>query len=159
MQFHQRVHQDLVEHLYEAFYKAFPHKITREQQSLADRIRRSLSWIHRATRVSQEDKSSRFVDLWIALNALYGYRPYDEGFKPDEKRDFQHFLRRLRSIDTEGDLSRLMKRIEKRTYGLIENKYLWKEFWRGRFEVQKKRRKASDKSARKPGPVAMSSRF
>jgi hypothetical protein len=134
--------QDFVECLEEEFCKTFPHEPSWEQQSLADRVRRSLSWIKRAVRISVEDTPSRFAELWIALNALYGRRPYDEGFKPDDRRDFQHFLRLLESTDRAGgELPQLMRRIERRAYNLIDNKYLWKEFWRGNAAAQKKEAK------------------
>lgn len=47
----------------------YPGEPTREFQPLTDRIRRALSWMEKAC-LSKQDSPIRFVELWIALNAL-----------------------------------------------------------------------------------------
>jgi hypothetical protein len=65
--------------LEQQYLSAFPRTPTKDQQSLSDRIRRALSWMKRAASVSHEDRPPRYVDLWIAFNALYGQRYYGNG--------------------------------------------------------------------------------
>lgn len=114
------------------YAEEFPDQPNYEEQSLADRVRRCLSWMKRAIELTPEDTPPRFVDLWIGLNALYGSRPYDPGFKPDEKRDFLHLFRKVMYADrADRKVPGLAKRIERRACGLIENPHLWYEFWRG----------------------------
>lgn len=139
MQHLNRIDGDLVQILEEEFGRLLIRTPSWDEQSITDRIRRSLSWMKRATHVSENDTPSRFVELWISLNALYGCRPYDKDFKPNERRDFKYFFRRLATIDQSTKcLPGLMKRIDKRVYNLIGNKYLWNEFWRGDFSEQVK---------------------
>ena len=108
-----------------------PAKPTYSEQSLTDRIRRSLSWINRAIAASPDDTPARFLELWISLNALYGRRSYLKGVRIDESVDFQHFVKRLEELDSsDHQIALLMKRLERRSSRLIENPYLWKEFWR-----------------------------
>jgi|SRR5712691_6466101 len=154
----KRLSTELIARLDEKFQKASPLKPTFIEQSLADRVRRSLSWIRRALSVSQDNAPPRFVELWIALNALYGRPPYEEGFKPDDRQDFLHFMRLLCSIDKPvGELQLLMKRIERRAYGLIGNKHLWKEFWRrdgvGWKKKSKQKRKDCQEVLEQENPV------
>lgn len=102
-----------------------------DEQSLTDRVRRSLSWLKRAMAASPEDTPPRFLELWISLNALYGRRPYVRGVRIDESGDFRHYITRLKELDSsDQQLVLLMKRLERRCRRLIENQYLWKEFWR-----------------------------
>ena len=103
-----------------------------DEQSLTDRVRRSLSWLKRTVAASPEDAPPRFLELWISLNALYGRRPYVRGVRIDESGDFRHYITRLKELDSsDQQLVPLMKRLERRCLRLIENQYLWKEFWRG----------------------------
>ncbi len=144
MKVHHRLDEAQVAELEMEFANVFPSQPSREEQSIADRVRRSLSWMRRAVQVSSADAPPRYVDLWIALNALYGVPPYVPNFQPDEKRDFKHFMRLLRALPNSSDpLRRTMKSIERRTYNLIGNEYLWKEFWREDFQAQKKKARKS----------------
>lgn len=79
------------------YFRKFPCGIslTKKQQSLADRIRRSLTWLERAMQASTDDLPPRFVDLWIAFNSLYGVTEYKYDPDAKEKTHFQDFLLRL----------------------------------------------------------------
>lgn len=55
-----------VSDLEEQYLSAFPRTPTKDQQSLSDRIRRSLSWMKRVTSGSHEDNPARYINLWIA---------------------------------------------------------------------------------------------
>lgn len=109
---------------------------TYQQQSLTDRIRRSISWLERALEVSSGSTPTRFLDLWISLNALYGQRPYNRQQSSHGKRDygnsdFKFLLKQLRRLDHScSELFPLMKRVEKESRILVENKFLYKGFWK-----------------------------
>ena len=79
-----------IQELEEEFRIRFSAKPTVSTQSIIDRVRRSLSWLRRAAELSDEDRPPRFVDLWIALNALYGQPPYAkrEKVRSTRKRRF-----------------------------------------------------------------------
>jgi hypothetical protein len=88
--------------------------------------------LKRAVAASPEDTPPRFLELWISLNALYGRRPYARGVRIDESVDFRHYITRLKELDSsDQQLVSLMKRLDRKCLRLIENQYLWKEFWRG----------------------------
>lgn len=140
MSLDERINLGAVHRLEEEFHGRFLGRPSQKEQSISDRVRRCLSWLKRAARVSDQDTPSRFVDLWIGLNALYGQRSYNPGRGPNEKRDFQHFLNRLSQTDhANRELSSCMKRMEKHALGLISNKYLWNEFWRDNLRDYEKR--------------------
>ena len=129
-QFHDRVLE--LEH---NFLQYFPGKPTAKEQSLFDRLRRSLSWLKRAAEVSEEDKSPRFVDLWIVFKSLYGTRHYGENYSTGEYQDFVLFLSLLSRLRSGSEqLVSLMqkKHVQGRVRDLLQNKYLWNEFWSGK---------------------------
>lgn len=108
---------------------------TRDNQSLHDRVRRALSWLKRAAEISEEDRPPRFVDLWIAFNALYGTRHYGEDYSVGEYHDFVGFLSLLSKLSsgTERLVSLMQKRhLQGQVRDLIQNKYLWNDFWSGK---------------------------
>ena len=113
-------------------FRSLPAKPTYHEQSLTDRVRRSLSWIERANSASPADTPTRFLELWIALNALYGCSRYEQISVSKEQDDFRHFMSQLKKLDASThDLLPLMKRVGSATAKrLVKNKYLWKDFWR-----------------------------
>jgi hypothetical protein len=130
----QRTFESIVMDLEQEFLGAFTGPLTKEDQSVRDRIRRALSWMKRAASVSYEDRPPRFVDLWIALNALYGRRNYGEDGSESEFEDFREFVLLFKKLP-EGK-SMLHQFISKRHIqgkirGLVKNPYLWKEYWEG----------------------------
>lgn len=143
--------QRAVLQLEEDFQKKFPYKnrpATWDQQSLADRIRRSLSWLERAALTPRRDKPPRFVDLWIALNALYGVKP--DRF-PDERGNFRNFIRKLNRIDSRREFlvpSMSQGHIQNLSFELVDNQYLWREFWQKKSRELRENRIADLKIAR-----------
>jgi|CXWL01.1.fsa_nt_gi hypothetical protein len=136
-----------VEELQEEFLVHFPNGPTASTQSIIDRVRRSLSWLHRAASQSDEDRPPRFVDLWIALNALYSQPRYAK--EPREKEDFSEFIQRLAGLPSGGkQLTQLIgkKHIQVRAQELIQNKYLWNEWWSK--ELDRYREKSGERSVR-----------
>ena len=131
----QRVFEDVVLDLEREFLATFPGASTRGEQSLSDRIRRAISWMKRASAVSHEDRPPRFVDLWIAFNALYGCRHYGEESSTSEYQDFQQFLAQFGKFGAgRALLGQLMgkQHVQGRVRDLVQNKYLWNKFWEGK---------------------------
>ena len=138
---------ETVEELQEEFLVQFPNGPTASTQSIIDRVRRSLSWLHRAANQSDEDRPPRFVDLWIALNALYSQPRYAK--EPREKEDFSEFVQRLAGLRSgEKQLGQLIskKHFQVRAQELIQNKYLWNEWW-GK-ELDRYREKSGERAVR-----------
>ncbi|HBP88396.1 MAG TPA: HEPN domain-containing protein [Nitrospirales bacterium] len=134
----QRTFESIVMGLEQNFLGAFTGPLTKEDQSLRDRIRRALSWMKRAASVSFEDRPPRFVDLWIALNALYGQRNYGEDRSESEFDDFREFVLLFKKIP-EGKVMLhqfISKRhIQGQIRGLVKNPYLWREYWEGKMQL------------------------
>lgn len=131
MQNSPRLDEDTVRFLESEYQRRFPSgPRTREDQSVTDRVRRSISWLRRVVRVSHDDLPPRFVELWIALNALHGQPIYLRDSDKTEEKSFRRLMGNLVSLDlSESHLSATMKRIEECVQGLVRNKYLWREFW------------------------------
>jgi len=121
---------ETIERLEREYFKRFGGSSTKQQQSLADRIRRSLSWIKRSVHISTEDAPRRFVDLWIALNSLYGSPLSHRG--ETEQETFKIFLEILgKDRDCRERLNLLLedRRVKDLTKTIVQNKYLWPQFW------------------------------
>lgn len=124
------MNEQALDSLRREFAQAFPGEPTREHQSLSDRIRRALSWMRKALR-SRQGAPVRFVELWIALNALYGQRHYeDPGTGGTEAEDFGHFVEMLLRIDGSSEIQRVCRRVSARVRSLVANPFLWNEYWR-----------------------------
>ena len=125
---------EIISDLETQFLSTFPRIPAREQQSLSDRIRRALSWMKRAASVSCEDRPPRFVDLWIALNALYGRRYYGQESFRNEYKDFREFISLCIAFKEGRDVLELFmnkRHSQGRVRHLVENQYLYVEFWEG----------------------------
>jgi len=128
----QQAFQDTLRQLAEEFHDRFPGKPTAETQPIIDRVRRSLSWLRRTAELSDEDRPPRFVDLWIALNALYGQPRYAKEFISRDSQDFREFVQRLAELHSgRTQLGQLIskKHFRARALELVQNKYLWNEWW------------------------------
>lgn len=128
----ERAFLNTIRELEEEFRIRFSGNLTASTQSIIDRVRRSLSWLRRAAELSDEDRPPRFVDLWIALNALYGQARYAKEFRPREREDFMEFVQRLaKPRSAKSQLGQLLskKHFQVRSRELIQNKYLWNEWW------------------------------
>lgn len=131
MQSSDRLTLEEIQQLEELAARKLPKNPTWGEQSLTDRVRRCFSWLKTATESSSENGPQRFMELWIGLNTLYGTRPYEVGRNKDERSDFERFLHLLSRLGAASEeFVNVMKRSEKRSVGLIRNKYLWNEFWR-----------------------------
>lgn len=124
----------LVFDLDEQYKQDFTRSSSKDLQSLVDRVRRCLSWLKRAAYLSVEDRPPRFVELWIAFNSLYGQRHYKDGSFKGELADFMTFLAKFRKLDSASEMLQVWmgkKHVQGRIRDLIQNKFLWNEFWDG----------------------------
>src|SRR6267143_1744551 len=128
----KHVFLETVQELEKEFRVRFPETPTVLTQPIIDRVRRSLSWLRRAAELSDEDRPPRFVDLWIALNALYGQPRYAKEFTSRDSEDFGEFVQRLAELHSgRTQLGQLIskKHFQARAQELVQNKYLWNEWW------------------------------
>lgn len=126
--------RQIVQQLNSEYQQIYPQPpTTKAEQAISDRIRRSLSWLQRSVELPSDDKPPRLIDLWVALNALYGVVTYAQQKSPQkESICFEEFLQRLTKLDTNKTLSQLLQndKFKEKSLSIIENKYLWNDFWR-----------------------------
>lgn len=104
------------------------HRAVRDQQSeaLATRLHRSISWLQRAE--TNQDCDTRFIHLWIALNAAYAS---DFDFEDSERTRIARFLGRIVDADASGRLhSVLFRQFPGPIRTLIDNHFVFAPFWR-----------------------------
>ncbi|RME81192.1 MAG: hypothetical protein D6771_08580 [Zetaproteobacteria bacterium] len=106
------------------------------------RVRRALSWCHRAEEAPDDD--ARFLFHWIAFNAAYGQeipREQESGSNdresephrkpPSEKAKYEEFVRRLVDLDATFWRDRMRSEWFKSNYlKIISNRYVDPMFWR-----------------------------
>ena len=123
-------------------------QIPRRQHN-EDRLRRADSWFERSE--TAKDETERFIFLWIAFNAAYGYEvvPSDSDQWPVERKKFDRFLGEILKRDKDKVLEKKLWRTQvvmkcddngvlektfRRTYldpiyDLLNNRYIFKPFW------------------------------
>ncbi len=113
-------------------------KLTYENQSYWDRLKRAESWISRAESLkAQEWDEGPFIFYWIAFNTLYGQ--HDEIRETDSK-DIEKFLKRICKLDQkDGSLSLILHdiHIKRKMDSLIKNQYLSEIYWREKGRLRK----------------------
>lgn len=105
------------------------HRHIREAQSqaMATRLHRSISWLRRSE-ANENDDDTRFIHLWISLNAAYAGE-FDE--ESSEQKRVANFVSRLVSADTERHLHTLLfEHFTGHIRLLIDNRYVFAPFWR-----------------------------
>lgn len=105
------------------------HRALRGQQSdaLATRLHRAISWLQRASADSSDD-DTRFIHLWISLNAVYAS---DFDFEDSERARAVRFLARVVDADEEGRLHAvLFRQFPGPIRTLIDSPYVFAPFWR-----------------------------
>ena len=105
------------------------HRALRGQQSdaLATRLHRAISWLQRAS-ADNSDDDTRFIHLWISLNAVYAS---DFDFEDSERARAARFLARVVDADGEGRLHALLfRQFPGPIRTLIDNAYVFAPFWR-----------------------------
>lgn len=109
-------------------FKAVPQADRDGHQAWAIRVWRSLSWLERAEQAA--DVEGRFINAWIAFNALYG-RLDDNNRPASERFAYKEFLRTVADLDTDGRLSALLasRPFQVLATRLVANRYLDQQFW------------------------------
>ena len=105
------------------------HRALRGQQSdaLATRLHRAISWLQRAS-ADNSDDDTRFIHLWISLNAVYAS---DFDFEDSERARAVRFLARVVDADEEGRLHAvLFRQFPGPIRTLIDSPYVFAPFWR-----------------------------
>ena len=99
--------------------------------NLSLRVHRALSWLDGSERLAAAgDLDGQFIYLWIAFNAAYAAE-IDERHRLSEQETFRAFLARLIDLDREH------RRVEALLWHeftgnirvLLDNKYVFQEFW------------------------------
>jgi len=105
------------------------HRKEREQQcqNLNVRVHRALSWLNRAELC--EDDDSKFIFLWIALNAAYAHEIAPE-HRPKEYEFIYLFLERVCKLDDNNRLENLVwSEFPKSIRVLLNNQYIFQPYW------------------------------
>ena len=98
---------------------------------LALRVHRALSWYGRAEQEA-DDLDARFIFLWIAFNAAYA-TDINAAYRSGTQGAFVHFLGVLLDLDRQARLADMVwKQFSGPIRGLIENKFLFRDFWDSR---------------------------
>ena len=105
------------------------HRLVRDRQpeALRVRIHRALSWLQRAEQ-EKDDADTRFLFLWISLNAAYAQ---EFGFELSERDQTRQFIQKVLARDQAG---RLHDAVHRQFTGpirtLIDNKFVFEPFWK-----------------------------
>ncbi|WP_305805103.1 HEPN domain-containing protein [Stenotrophomonas sp. YIM B06876] len=105
------------------------HRVVRANQNevLAVRLHRAISWLHRAGQDNGDD-DARFILLWIAFNAAYAGEFDGE---QSERQRVADFISRLVAVDSQQQLHRLLfQQFSGPVRLLIDNRYVFAPFWR-----------------------------
>ena len=108
-------------------FKAIPEDQRDANQPFSIRIWRGLSWLERAE--AADDLEGRFISLWIAFNAIYGY--LEEGVNAPDHASWQEFLARIVRADGPDVLGKILWAEQLTILRLIDSKYLFRPFWLG----------------------------
>lgn len=110
------------------------HRETRNNQdeNLAIRVHRSLSWLKGAANC--KDSDGKLIFLWIAFNAAYvkDPNPKEHNEQYNERKTYQLFFNKLSSVDKRNHIYTLIWKESKPTksiQALLNNKYISHGFW------------------------------
>ncbi len=99
-----------------------------EDDGLALRVHRAISWIERAEQEA-EDLDAAFVFYWIAFNAAYA-QDILETHDATERRNFGQYFSSLVDLDTEKRIfSAVWDRFPDSIRVLLDNKFVFQQFW------------------------------
>ena len=104
--------------IYEQRKESFP-------DGLRLRLHRAISWIKRAERCADDDNDSRFIFLWISLNAAYAT---DER-SVTEMEHLRGFLELIVDLDQEQALYESARENYAAIELLIDNEYIFHHYW------------------------------
>ncbi len=100
-----------------------------QRQHNEDRLRRAKSWLRRSK--DAKDDTERFIFLWIAFNAAYGYEahpshPYEQR---SEREKHRTFLQEILKRDDNGILEKTLRTYSGQIHDLLKNRYIFAPFW------------------------------
>ena len=99
-----------------------------EDDGLALRVHRAISWIERAEQET-EDLDSTFVFYWIAFNAAYA-QDILETHDTTERRNFGRYFSSIVTLDTHDRIfSAVWNRFSDSIRVLLDNKFVFQQFW------------------------------
>ena len=116
-------------------FKGIPQDQRDEHQAYSVRIWRGLSWLERSE--SAANMEGRFMSLWIAFNAVYGYLE-DDGFNAPDHAAWQAFLASIAKADVQGHLAQILWAQQVNVLRLIDSKYQFRPFWLGHPDAEEK---------------------
>lgn len=100
---------------------------TAAPESWRVRLHRALSWLDRANQL-ETDSDTRFILLWVALNAAYAREFGDE---ESERNRLRQFIATLLSLDDAGELHALLfRQFSGSIRTLVDNRYVFAPFWK-----------------------------
>jgi len=116
-------------------FRDIPSDAREANQPFSIRMWRGISWLERSESI--EDTDSRFIALWIAFNAIYGCVKED-GLSARDRETWQAFVTRIIQADKTDQLGQILQRNQLKVLHLIENRYLFRPFWLGDPDADKK---------------------
>lgn len=100
-----------------------------QEQHNRDRLRRAESWYQRSREV--ETRTEKFMFLWIAFNAAYGFRmPFSQQDRRETQK-FNNFLRKIEYLDTDETIYGILNNdCHELINELLRNQYTFEPFWK-----------------------------
>jgi len=116
-------------------FRDIPSDAREANQPFSVRIWRGISWLERSE--CTKDTDSRFIALWISFNAIYGCVKED-GLSARDRETWQAFVTRIIQADKTDQLGEILQRNQLKVLHLIENRYMFRPFWLGDPDAEKK---------------------
>ena len=99
-----------------------------EDDGLALRVHRAISWIERAEQ-EIEDMDAVFIFYWIAFNAAYA-QDIPDTHDATERRSFGRYFSSIVALDTQDKIfSAVWNRFSDSIRVLLDNKFVFQQFW------------------------------
>lgn len=142
-------------HAYEPLRKRHAEVRHSFDNAFSTRITRALSWLERAEKET-EDPDAGFIFYWISFNANYSVS-FIEGEGISEMARIKQFLEQIILCDKSYDIYEIMwNRFTAEIRGILNNPYIFKEFWKSVFEDSGEDWKADFEKSKKTVNLALS---
>ena len=97
-------------------------------ENLALRVHRSISWLQRAEKES-DDWDAAFIFLWIAFNSAYA-EDIPEASPSGERTNFDAFFERILAIDIDHRIyDAIWDRFSQSIRLMLDNQFIFQPFW------------------------------
>lgn len=108
-------------------FKAVSHRYSDEY---ATKIRRAVSWIGGTEQCKIDNNDAKFIFFWIAFNAMYSDKR-QIGKRPAEKLFHIKFFKKIYEADKRRRIYNAIKETHHKNFStMIENKYLFEDYWK-----------------------------